>query len=100
MMGRSSLAAGADRHLSGGAGRWFDARPLRPARPDCAKHMDDTAERLYRGVPTNLRRPSSLAGLQVRATRASSWPNVSVSGFAAQLNSSPLRCSDDAIQKI
>src|SRR5262249_42580479 len=45
MMGRSSLAAGADRHLSGGAVRWFDARPLRPARPDCAKHMDDTAER-------------------------------------------------------
>ena len=47
MMGRSSLAAGADRHLSGGAVRWFDARPLRPARPDCAKHMDDTAERHY-----------------------------------------------------
>src|SRR5215471_18720744 len=45
MMGRSSLAAGADRHLSGGAVRWFDARPLRPARSDCAKHMDDTAER-------------------------------------------------------
>ena len=31
MMGRSSLAAGADRHLSGGAVRWFDARPLRRA---------------------------------------------------------------------
>jgi putative ABC transport system substrate-binding protein len=33
--------------------------------------------------------PSRLAGLQVRATRAGSWPNVSVSSFAAQLNSSP-----------
>ena len=26
---------------------WFDARPLRPVRPYCAKHMDDTAERHY-----------------------------------------------------
>ena len=26
---------------------WFDARPLRPVRPYCAKHMDDSAERPY-----------------------------------------------------
>jgi len=26
---------------------WTLWRPLRPARPDCAKHMDDTAERHY-----------------------------------------------------
>ena len=37
-------AVGADRHLPGGAVRRFDAKPLRPVRPDCAKHMDDTAE--------------------------------------------------------
>jgi len=44
MKGRSSLLpVGADRHLPGGAVR----RPLRPVRPDCAKHMDDTAERHY-----------------------------------------------------
>ncbi len=48
MKGRSSLLpVGADRYLPGGAVRWFDARPLRPVRPDCAKHMDDTAERHY-----------------------------------------------------
>jgi hypothetical protein len=41
----SLLPTGADRHLPGGA--WFDARPLRPARPDRAKRMDDTAERHY-----------------------------------------------------
>jgi hypothetical protein len=46
MKGRSSLlSVGADRHLPGGAVRRFDAKPLRPVRPDCAKHMDDTAER-------------------------------------------------------
>src|ERR1700746_2641111 len=46
--GRSSLLpVGADRHLPGGAVRWFDARPLRPVRPDYAKHIDDTAERHY-----------------------------------------------------
>ena len=46
--GRSSLLpVGADRHLPGGAVRWFDARPLRPVRPDYAKHIDDTAERYY-----------------------------------------------------
>src|SRR5262249_49973865 len=28
---------------------------------------------LHRGVPTSLRKPSSLAGLQVRATKAGSW---------------------------
>jgi hypothetical protein len=45
MKGRSSLlAVGADRQLPGGA---VDARPLRQVRPDCAKHMDDTAERHY-----------------------------------------------------
>ena len=47
MMGRSSLAAGADRHLAGGVVCLFDAKPLRPASPDCAKHMDDSAERRY-----------------------------------------------------
>jgi hypothetical protein len=48
MKGRSSLLpVGADRHLPGGAVRRFDARPLRPVRPDWAKHMDDTAERHY-----------------------------------------------------
>ena len=46
MKGRSSLlSVGADRHLPGGAVRWFDASPLRPVRDDCAKHMDDAAER-------------------------------------------------------
>jgi hypothetical protein len=46
MKGRSSLlSVGADRHLPGGAVRGFDARPLRPPRPDCAKQMDDAAER-------------------------------------------------------
>jgi hypothetical protein len=46
MKGRSSLLpVGADRHLPGGAVRWFDASPLRPVRHDCAKHMDDAAER-------------------------------------------------------
>ena len=46
MKGRSSLLpVGADRHLPGGAVRWFDASPLRPVRDDCAKHMDDAAER-------------------------------------------------------
>jgi len=40
-------AVGADRHLPGGDVPWFDARPLRPVRPYCAKHMDDTAERHY-----------------------------------------------------
>ena len=48
MKGRSSLLpVGADRHLPGGAVRWFDAWPLRPVRPDYAKHIDDTAERHY-----------------------------------------------------
>jgi hypothetical protein len=48
MKGRSSLlSVGSDRHLPGGAVRRFDAKPLRPVRPDCAKHMDDTAERHY-----------------------------------------------------
>jgi hypothetical protein len=36
----------------------------------------------------------------VRPTRAGSWPNVPVSGFAAQQNSSAPRRSDNAVQKI
>jgi len=48
MKGRSSLlSVDADRHLPGGAVRWFDARPLRPPRPDCVKQMDDSTERHY-----------------------------------------------------
>jgi hypothetical protein len=35
------------RHLPGRAVRWFDARPLRPARRYCAKDMEDRAERHY-----------------------------------------------------
>jgi hypothetical protein len=27
--------------------RWFDTRPLRPARPGHANHIDDSAERHY-----------------------------------------------------
>ena len=34
-------------HLSGGAFRWFDTRPLQPVRLDYANHMDDSAERHY-----------------------------------------------------
>jgi hypothetical protein len=33
--------------LPGGTVRWFDTRPLRPARPGYANHMDDSAERHY-----------------------------------------------------
>jgi hypothetical protein len=51
-------------------------------------------------MPTNLTKPSSLAGVGVRATRAGSWPNVSVSGFVLQPNSSSPRRSDNAVQKI
>jgi hypothetical protein len=33
--------------LPGGAVCWFDTRPLRPARPGYANHIDDGAERHY-----------------------------------------------------
>ena len=100
MKGRSSLLpVGADRHLPGGAVRWFDASPLRPVRSDCAKHMDDAAER-HHTEEYQQTQESQAAGLQVRATRAGSWPNVSVSSFAAQPNSTPPRRSDNAVQKI
>ena len=95
MKGRSSLLpVGADRHLPGGAVR----RPLRPVRR--RPHRRRRRASSHRGVLTNLRKPSSLAGLQVRATRAGSWPNVPVSGFAAPQNSSAPRRSDNAVQKI
>jgi len=46
LQGRSSLlTVGADSYPA--RVRLFDARPLRPARPDCAKHMDDSTERHY-----------------------------------------------------
>jgi hypothetical protein len=35
------------RILPGEVVRLFDATPSRPARPDCAKHMDDSVERHY-----------------------------------------------------
>jgi hypothetical protein len=48
MKGLSSLLpVSADRHLPGGAVRWFDTRPLRPVRPGYANQMDDSAERHY-----------------------------------------------------
>jgi len=34
-------------HLSGGAFRWFDTKPLQPVRLDYANQMDDSAERHY-----------------------------------------------------
>jgi hypothetical protein len=43
----SDVPGRCDRHLPGGAVCWFDARPLRPAPPDCVKHTDDSAERHY-----------------------------------------------------
>jgi hypothetical protein len=46
-----------------------------------------------------LKKANSLAGLQMQATKAGSWPNVSVSGFAAQLNSSPPRRPDNAVDR-
>jgi hypothetical protein len=47
MKGRFLFADGRCRWLPGGVVRLFDATPLRPARPDCAKDMDDSADRHY-----------------------------------------------------
>src|SRR5215831_13458346 len=63
MKGCSSLLpAGADRHLPGGAVRWFDARRLRPARPDSAKDMDDRAERHTPRSASKLKKAKQLSG--------------------------------------
>jgi hypothetical protein len=43
----AALSSGRCNALPGGAVRWFDTRPLRPARPGYANHIDDGAERHY-----------------------------------------------------
>jgi hypothetical protein len=37
-------------------------RPLRPARPDCANYMDETAERHYTEESQQLRKAKQLSG--------------------------------------
>jgi len=42
----------------------------------CQQHGWQRRWSLHRGMPTNLKKPSSsLAALRLRATRAGSWPN-------------------------
>ena len=56
--------------------RLFDATPLRPARPDCAKDMDDSAERHY--TASYLHRPSAKKRLapSFRVLEPLSWPSA------------------------
>ena len=49
---------------------------------------------------SKLNKAKQLSGTASASNKSRFMANVSVSGFAAQLNSSPLRCSDDAVKKI
>jgi hypothetical protein len=47
LISRPSIASREGVRLPDGAVRWFDTRPLPPARPGHANHIDDSAERHY-----------------------------------------------------
>jgi hypothetical protein len=80
----------------------FEPRPsrlLRPARPDCANQIMTPPSVIIPRSATELKKAKQLNGTASARNKSRFMPNVSVSGFAAQLHSSPPRRSDNAVDR-